>query len=168
MSAPRRQRPEYFAWLSARRRCHEPSAKNYPRYGGRGIWMCDRWRASFDAFISDMGDRPSPDHSLDRIDNNGPYSPDNCRWATLRVQMRNMRKNVFITHQGRTLILTDWAELLGVGYATLRYRIRKWGVDEAFAKPVGTYVKSSRYAGKYSKKSQHATPLGTSSTELVA
>jgi hypothetical protein len=90
--------PEYVAWYNMRHRCSSPKARNFAYYGGRGIGVCDRW-ASFDAFLADMGPRPTPDHSLDRKDVNGPYSPDNCRWATSAEQQQNRRDSLLTAAQ---------------------------------------------------------------------
>jgi hypothetical protein len=83
--------PEYYIWNSARDRCRNPNNPGYPDYGGRGIQMCDRWANSFEAFYADMGPRPSPELSIDRIENDGNYEPGNCRWATKEEQMLNRR-----------------------------------------------------------------------------
>lgn len=80
--------PEYRTWAAMRQRCLNPRSSRYPTYGGRGITICERW-SNFTAFLADMGPRPSPDHSLDRIDNDKGYEPSNCRWATRSQQQRN-------------------------------------------------------------------------------
>ncbi len=86
--------PEYVSWNGAKGRCTNPNNKKYADYGGRGITMCDRWLNDFAAFYEDMGPRPGPGYSLGRIDNDGPYSPGNCRWETAEQQRTN-RRDVF-------------------------------------------------------------------------
>ena len=95
--------PGYHIWVLMRIRCYDKKSVAYKWYGGRGITICERWLDSPNAFIDDMGPRPSTKHTVDRIDNNGPYSPDNCRWTTNRVQTRNARYNNMVTIDGRTM-----------------------------------------------------------------
>ena len=109
----------YHIWANMKYRCFNPRSTSYARYGGRGITVCARWQ-SFENFLADMGDCPSPKHSVDRIDNSGNYEPSNCRWATSRTTK--------ITVDGRTLPLTEWADVAGLPIATLRGRIAK-GMD---------------------------------------
>jgi hypothetical protein len=89
IKAPRNG-PEYLAWINMRRRCYDTKYTSHPYYGARGITVCERWK-DFACFFADMGVRPSPAHSLDRIDTNGHYSPDNCRWSTKDVQQQTRR-----------------------------------------------------------------------------
>lgn len=82
---------EYRSWYQMKSRCYDPNNTRYEGWGGRGIKVCDRWRNSFKAFYEDMGPKPTPTHSIDRVDNDGDYTPDNCRWATRAEQQRNKR-----------------------------------------------------------------------------
>lgn len=130
---------EYRAWVNMRQRCTNPRRKDFPQYGGRGITVCDRWNQSFDAFLADMGCAPSPQHSLDRIDNNGAYEPCNCRWATDSEQRRNKRTNQLVTFDGRTQPMADWAHEYGVDYFAFRKRlVRGWSVERALTTPLQT------------------------------
>ncbi|HEY9737554.1 MAG TPA: hypothetical protein V6D06_14770 [Trichocoleus sp.] len=118
-------------------RCHNPNNAAYDRYGGRGIVVCDRWRESFENFYADMGPRPSEQHSIDRINNDGNYEPGNCRWATDKQQSRNTRRNRLLTYNGETLFLDEWAERLSISKHTLQTRLwRGWSVEEAFETPI--------------------------------
>jgi len=102
---------EYKIWAGMKSRCSD--IKN-PKYGGRGIKVCDRWINSFENFLNDMGCRPSKNYSIERIDVNGNYEPDNCRWATTLEQANNTRYSVRLTYKGRTQTLSEWARELGV------------------------------------------------------
>lgn len=122
---------EHRIWLGIRARCINPSASGYHRYGGRGIRICDRW-SSFLLFLGDMGPRPSPKHSVDRIDNEGHYEPANCRWATHREQCRNTSRSKPIEAFGAVRILEEWSELTGVNAGTIRARLRRgWSPENA-------------------------------------
>jgi hypothetical protein len=129
---------EYITWSAMRERCDNPKESKYPDYGGRGITVCQRWRESFTAFLEDMGLKPSPRHTIDRIDNDGHYEPSNCRWATPKQQARNQRKNVRISFRDKTLCLSEWAEVTGLNYTTLYRRIvvRGQSPAEALTTPV--------------------------------
>jgi hypothetical protein len=131
------QPPERYAWASMKGRCTNPNHPNYRYYGGRGIVVCDRWMHSFRAFLADMGPRPSKDHSLDRIDNDGPYSPENCRWATRKTQQRNSGRAGRIEYQGRIVSYIELAEILQMRWGTIYQRIRAgWSIEEIIAKPI--------------------------------
>lgn len=118
-------------WAGMIRRCDNPNASGYANYGGRGITVCERWRASFEAFLDDMGPRP-PGTSIDRINNDGPYAPDNCRWATQREQLLNTRFTRWVTWKGRAHRIADLADAYGIDLGVLTGRIdRGWPMERA-------------------------------------
>lgn len=129
---------QYGQWEGIVGRCENPKSRAYKDYGGRGIKMCDRWRrgdgarSGFECFIEDMGERPSPNHSIERIDNDGNYEPSNCRWATRVEQQNNMRNTIFIEIDGRTQSMCQWAREMGLKPSTVSSRIGK-GWDPATA-----------------------------------
>lgn len=144
-SARHAMTPEYRIWLGMRQRCSNAKTPAFQNYGGRGIHVDTRWD-SFVQFLADVGPRPSSRHSLDRIDNNGPYSPENCRWATYAEQFRNMRKNVWIEFHGERMIAADWARRIGIGQKSLTQRIAAWGVERALTTPPAWWAESRKKA----------------------
>ena len=134
-----RHTPEYASWAHMKQRCTNPSCKDYRNYGGRGISICQKWLDSFESFYKDMGKRPTPSHSLERIDVNGNYEPSNCTWATKRQQSLNTRRNTFYTFNHQTLTLSDWAKDTGINRLTLLGRIQRgWPIEKALTTPVRT------------------------------
>lgn len=121
----RRPSPEYLAWLSAKKRCCNPANPSFRHYGARGITMCARWSRSFEAFLHDMGSRPGPGFSLDRIDSECGYEPDNCRWADTETQARNRKAVRLYEFENTTGILGDWAAFFGIKRDRLRTLIRR-------------------------------------------
>jgi hypothetical protein len=128
----------YRVWRHMIGRCTVPSDKSYHRYGGRGITVCQRWLGDggFAHFLADLGESKRGLY-LERIDNARGYSPDNCRWATMKEQARNTRRNHLVTFQGRSQCLAAWAEELGFSYRVLSDRLTKlsWPVERAFTTP---------------------------------
>ncbi len=131
--------PEYAAWAHMKDRCTNPNSNAWDDYGGRGIKVCEQWSGSdgFAQFIIDMGPRPSPEHSLDRKDNEGDYTPDNCCWATREEQQRHKRTSKMIEHNGRTQCLQAWADEYEVGAGVLGARLDMgWTFERAVAEAV--------------------------------
>lgn len=129
--------PMYRRWYNIKSRCTNPRNEKWAYYGGRGITLCEHW-CSYENFVQDMGDPPSPQHTVDRIDVNGPYSPENCRWATPMEQANNKRNNIRL--EGKTL--AEHARKLGVTPEAIRYRIAT-GAD-----PLSTMKKRKRNYGR--------------------
>jgi hypothetical protein len=135
--------PEYRIWKQIKTRCHNPRVPQWKDYGGRGIRISEEWDRDFTAFYRDVGPRPSPQHSIDRIDNNGPYTgpcaeyPNgNCRWATRAEQMSHTSRSLFLTFHGVTRTAHGWATVLNLKYGTIVNRLhRGWTIDETLATP---------------------------------
>ena len=155
--------PEYAVWKRLRKRCNSPTAKDYDRYGGRGITVCPRWD-SFVNFLADMGRRPSPDHSIERKNNDGGYSPENCVWATDAQQRRNKRTSVILTRprDGKRMNIKDWARELGVTTGTINRRLRNgWSLDDALDPATkNPHLRYLTHNGKTQTMSNWARELG--------
>lgn len=120
---------EYMCWTHIKSRCYNSDTKQYHNYGGRGITMCDSWKNSFEAFYADMGDMPEK-MTIDRIDNNLGYSPDNCRWATRKEQANNRSTNVL--YYGKSF--EEWGAILGVAKTTLYNRAKRgWSMEKVLS-----------------------------------
>lgn len=127
---------EYRTWNAMLQRCQNPKNTAFNRYGGRGIIVCDRWQL-FENFYADMGPRPSPKHSIDRINNDGDYEPDNCRWATPHEQARNKRGNYLVEWRGEIKCLTEWSEVVGLTCDTIKRRLDSgWSVERVMTTKV--------------------------------
>lgn len=127
--------PEYIVWAGMKSRCDDPNHKSWNYYGGRGITVCDRWR-NFLAFLSDMGPRPSPNHSIERRDNSVCYCPENCYWETHKNQMRNTRLNRFLSLNGETKCISEWSEQMGFSHGLINGRLRRgWTIERAITTP---------------------------------
>lgn len=135
---------EHRAWTQIKSRCsNNKDEQKYANYGGRGIQVCERWMNSFEAFLEDMGPRPSAKHSIDRFPNNdGNYEPGNCRWATSVEQCNNKRNNVLFTFYGKTMTLTQWSEISQVDRSTVEKRLKSgWSEKKAFWTPARVNVR---------------------------
>lgn len=135
---------EYEIWCGMIKRCEDPNCRSYKNYGGRGIVICDQWRHSFASFLEDMGERPSSDHSIERIDNNGNYEPSNCKWGTAFEQSNNRRYNIIGAYNGTTAPLKTLWRKFGqhLTYSGFCARVnRGWTLEEIF----NTQKLQSRY-----------------------
>ncbi len=138
--------PVYLIWKLMRRRCFNPKDVGYKDYGGRGITMCARWANSFEHFITDMGERP-PGMTIERVDNNGPYTKKNCKWIPGAAQRSNTRHVHRITYKNVTRPAWHWAQDLGMTNTGFMYRLRKWGMSRAVTTPVNQRCQEAGRAG---------------------
>lgn len=144
----RQATPEYNIWCTMKARCHAEGSSGYAKYGAKGISVCERWRISFQDFIADMGLRPSPEHSIDRINNHGNYEPGNCRWATRLEQMNNTSCNSVIEIDGRKQTMAQWGRETGVDADLIWYRLNTgWPAKKAVYE--AARVSASGVAGVY-------------------
>ena len=126
----------YWTWVALKDRCNNPKNPGYSRYGGRGIKVCKEWQNSYQAFYDDMYSNYKHGLTIDRIDNNGNYAPENCRWATRAEQAmntRNVDRANRYTYNGETKTVREWAESFGIKRTTLDMRLRtyKWSIERA-------------------------------------
>ncbi len=138
----------YKKWAGMKRRCDNPNERSYARYGGRGISYDPRW-SSFENFLADMGECP-PNMTLERLDVDGDYNPENCTWIPPKEQPRNRRDTIHVLYQAQERSLAEWSEILGIPYKTLWHRLRTagWPVKRAFETPVNDYLEQISYRGK--------------------
>ena len=126
----------YRTWITLRQRCENQKNVSYPKYGGDGVVVCERWKV-YENFYSDMGDAPSIKHTIDRIDGTKGYEPSNCRWATYGEQNRNISRNVWVEIDGVNKVLHDWCKELGINHKTVTSRIRNgWSAESALTTPL--------------------------------
>jgi hypothetical protein len=127
-----RRTAEYRAWINMITRCENKKRPGYRRYGGRGIVICKRWRESYFLFLQDVGRRPTPKHSLERVRNDSGYEPSNVIWATRRTQNNNKCSTRYLTSGGVTLSVAEWARKIGVTYSALISRVQRgWSTERA-------------------------------------
>lgn len=128
---------EYSSWLCMKSRCLNTNDTNYSNYGGRGITICNEWINSFEQFYKDLGKKPNNKYTLERIDTNGNYVKNNCKWSTRQNQSNNRRNTKFITYKNKTKPLTIWCAELNIKPSTIRGRLRKGlSIEDAFETPI--------------------------------
>jgi hypothetical protein len=132
---------EYNVWDGIVQRCTNPNSDSFKDYGGRGITMCDEWRNSFLIFFTEMGPKPTPRHSIDRIDNEKGYFAGNCRWATRDEQNCHTRRSVTLTYNGKSQCLAHWAKELGMTSSAFGWRLKKgWTMEDYFKEGISSKV----------------------------
>lgn len=158
--------PEYRSWAAMHGRCTNPENPSYHRYGGRGITVCERWN-EFNAFLSDMGERPSAKHSIDRIDGNGNYEPSNCRWATVQQQSDNKERTVKITAFGKTMTIAKWSEEVCLSPAIIWGRVMRHGWSAEDALSIGRYKRPAKYYKRHKIVTNRVEPSKRNTSGVV-
>lgn len=134
----------YKAWMTMKRRCRSNVPKVRKAYKDKGIDICDRW-SDYNSFLKDVGEAPTPKHTLDRIDNSKGYFPGNVRWATRIEQARNTTRNRLLTYKGKTQCASAWAEELGIHKGTIATRLRLgWSVEETLSTPINPNLRNTK------------------------
>ncbi len=129
-------------WAKMKQRCYNPNNPKFPIYGAEGKMICDEWQHFEPFYTWAMANGYQDNLTIDRIDNSKGYSPDNCRWTTVKEQANNRRTCRIVEYNGKSQTIKQWSEELGIGYHTLIYRFNKgWSADEAFTTPVGTHTR---------------------------
>jgi hypothetical protein len=154
-------KPTYSVWYHMKRRCDDASHMTYADYGGRGITYCAEWE-TYDGFVRSMGFRPEG-LSLDRIDNNGPYAPYNCRWVEPIEQYNNRRSNVFVEFNGERLTWAQWGRRLGIDYRQLwaRFNVAGWSLEKTLTTPLRVRkpaVRKENHDGRRHERMGEAAP----------
>jgi hypothetical protein len=160
--------PEYAIWNTMIQRCLNPNTESYQRYGERGITVCNRWLQSFKAFYDDMGTRPSSQHSIERINNDGNYEPSNCKWDIKKNQARNRSTNHHLDYHGERSTIAEWSEKKGIGWMTIKRRLENGHTaEEALDKELGAHT-SRLYTmdGKCQSLRMWADEIGVSYSTL--
>jgi len=126
--------PEYRTWVSMKARCYNPNNSGYKKYGGKGLGVCEKWVNDFGQFFIDMGKKPTKKHSLDRINGRLGYSKENCKWSTPQEQAQNTTKTRWISYDGVTMCLSEWAEYFNMTTGKLGYLLKKQDISELYKK----------------------------------
>jgi len=159
---------EYSCWSNMRGRCRNENTPTWEHYGGRGISVTPRWD-SFWMFLHDVGRRPTPEASLDRIDVDGNYEPGNVRWASKKEQSRNRRNNNVLSFNGEERCVTDWAEEYGIPLTTLKARLKNgWPVSDALTTPPAGRTKKVKFRGVEKSRTEWAAELGITPAALTS
>lgn len=146
---------QYRCYMSMMKRCFDTKNERYKDYGGRGVTVCDKWNRGFEFFWEDMRKSYNNNLTLDRINVNGNYSKENCRWSTPKQQSNNTRNNIKITYNGETKTISEWAEILNIKTNTLRCRYKRgWNIERLMEQPIQKHkilARNFSYASKMSK-----------------